>query len=342
MIVQRNSLWRGVFPWGLLLILLAPPSFGEVMRPLIYAATWRGCEESCRGALDHLTARGIPFAVEIRDAQQQSTTVTRWIEEIRQLQPDLILTWGPEVTLGLVGPYDAPDEGFIRDIPVVFMYVAEMVKSKIIAPNDQKTTGRPNVAGTNYVVPLEAQINAIRDYRPLTRLGLVFDPTQSGSVQRRDGLAALGEVMGYTLVAEPLVLDGQGVPDVNQLPAVMDRLAARRPDFIHFGFSSFLIVNMAEFTALAVERGLPIFSAGALPLQRDRGGQALLGLFNSLRSVGVLAGIQIEEILVNGRAPGALPIAQFNRFSMQINMPVALELGLYPPLGLMSFAELLR
>ncbi len=308
----------------------------------IYVATWRGCEEACQGVMAYLQERGLNAEFILRDAEQQHLNLLGWIAEIRELQPDLVLTWGPDVTLGIVGPYDAPPDDYIRDRPVVFMYVAEMVNSKIVAPNEAGTSGRPNVAATDYVVPLGAQINAIRDYRPLTRLGLVYDPTQSGSVQRRDTLAELGKTMDYLLVAEPLVIDETGSPSLAALPEVMDRLALQHPDFVHFGFSSFLVVNVAEFTRLAVERNLPIFSAGAVPLQKDRGGQALLGLFNSLRSIGVLAGIQIEEILRNGRSPGELPIARFNRFSMQINMPVALELELYPPMGLMGFAELLR
>jgi len=303
----------------------------------IYVVTWRGCEESCEGFLEYFKANEIAAQFIIRNAEQDPARLPLLREEARRLQPNLILAWGSTVTLGLVGPWDTDDSQYIRDIPVVFMYVAQMVESRIT--RSEEVTGRRNVAGTDYSVPIESQLRAIQAYRPFDRLAIIYDPTQEGSVKRVEAVRRFTESLDFNLIAEPLPLGADGRPDPASLPAVVERVAAQRPQFLYFGYNSFLIRNVQEFTRLAVAHGLPVFTGGPLPLVE---GEALLGLFNRLRSVGRLAAYQAEQILVHGVSPGDLPIARFNRYSMAINMPVARKLRLYPPMLLLSYAEILE
>lgn len=303
----------------------------------IYVITWRGCEESCEGFLEYFEANDIPAQFIIRNAEQNPDLLPGFRDEARALDPDLILTWGSTVTLAVIGPWDVKDSQYITDKPVVFMYVAQMVESKIT--RSLETTGRPNVAGTDYSVPLESQLRAIQAYRPFDRLAIIFDPAQEGSVRRVEAVRQFTESLDFTLIAEALPLGDDGRPDPAKLPEVVERVAAQRPQFIYFGYNSFLIRNVEEFTRLAVEHGLPIFTGGPLPLVK---GQALLGLFNRLRSVGRLAAYQAEQILVHGTSPEELPIARFNRYSMAINMKVARQLELYPPMLLLSYAEIIE
>jgi len=303
----------------------------------IYVVTWRGCEESCEGFLEYFEANQISAQFIVRNAEQDATRLNGFRDEARALQPDLILAWGSTVTLGIVGPWDSNDPRYIRDIPVVFMYVAQMVESRIT--RSLESTGRPNLAGTDYSVPIESQLRAIQAYRPFDRLAIIYDPTQEGSVKRVEAVRQFTKALDFTLIAESLPLGPDGRPDPASLPAVVERVAAQRPQFIYFGYNSFLIRHVAQFTQLAVDHGLPVFTGGPLPLVK---GHALLGLFNRLRSVGRLAAYQAEQILVQGSTPGELPIARFNRYSMAINMRVARKLELYPPMLLLSYAEILE
>jgi putative ABC transport system substrate-binding protein len=41
-------------------------------------------------------------------------------------------------------------------------------------------------------------------------------------------------------------------------------------------------------------------------------------------------------------APAAIPIETLARFSYLVNMPVAAQLDLYPPLKVLNYAELLK
>jgi len=304
----------------------------------IYVATWRGCEETCRGFLDYVRATKIPAEFILRNAEQNKDKLPEFVREARRMAVDLVVTWGGTVTLEMIGPYDAVDPSrHLTDLPVVFMYVPQMVESKV-APN-LNSTGRANVAGTDYSVPIESQLSAITSYRPIKTLGVVFDSTQLESVQRLGAVTAAAAKVGIKVVSAPVPLNENGAPDPARLDDAVAGIKRDGAEFVYFGFSSFLITNVKRFAESAVARGLPVFTSGELPLVQ---GDALLGLYPSLQAIGQLAGFQAEKILMEHREPGDLPIARFNRYLMAVNMRVAKKLELYPPLSMISYIEMLK
>lgn len=305
-------------------------------KPLVYVINWRGCEQACKGLLGYFEQNKLPVELVMRDAQQQRSLVGEFVREARSMKPDVIVTWGNDVTLEVIGPHDAVDPArHVTDIPVVYMYVSQPIDAKIAKADER--TGRRNVAGTDYVVPLSAQVNAIAAYRPLKRLGILFDETQPGSVQRKDGMQALAGQMGYTLVAVPIPLGPDGKPAVDRLGQAMDRLAEEKVDFVYFGVSTFLIQHMKAFTRMAVDRGIPVFSGGQLPVENA---DALFAFFTRLEQIGALAGYQVERILKDPSRPaGELSIARLSRFTLLVNMRVARDLRLYPPVSMARIAE---
>ncbi|WP_207486035.1 ABC transporter substrate binding protein [Arenibaculum pallidiluteum] len=307
-------------------------------RPLVFLITWRGCEQACRGFHDYVARMKLPVEVVERDAGQDRRAIGGLVDEARARRAAAIVTWGNDVTYEVVGPYDAVDPArHVTDIPVVYMYVSGAVEGKISRGED--ATGRPNIAGTDYVVPLSAQINAINAYRPSRRIGMLYDPAQEGSVQRMEAIRDLAPRMDFTLIAVPLPLGATGRPDAARLAEAMDTLAAQQPDFVYFGLSSFLIQQVKPFTALALERGLPVFSGGQLPVEQA---DALLGLFTRLDQIGALAGSQVESILTQNIAPGEMPIARLNRFTLMVNMSVARTLEVYPPISIVRVADFIK
>lgn len=62
----------------------------------------------------------------------------------------------------------------------------------------------------------------------------------------------------------------------------------------------------------------------------------------SYYEVGRLAGRQAEAILIGGRNPGELPIARMTQFAVTINLSVAKQIGLFPPVSLLQIAEIVE
>jgi putative ABC transport system substrate-binding protein len=302
----------------------------------IMIATWRGCEEACQGFQDYLTEHGVDADFIFRDAGKKKETLSGFLAEARAEGVDLILSWGTSVTRGIAGTLtELGDPAFNHDIPNVFMIVADPIGVGIVESLDQ--TGRPNVTGTYNRVPEEVNIETIRAYLlSFKRLGLLYNTNEENSVLKRDEVAALTGPMGFELIALELPLGDDGKPRVEDIAPKMAGLKAAGVDFLYLGSSSFLRDNHDAVTGAAVENGIPVLS----PYERlVRESQALISVAARYYDVGRLAGGQAEKILVDGNAPGDLPVARMTNFAVVINMEVARKLKLFPPLDLLQVAE---
>lgn len=302
----------------------------------VLIATWRGCEEACRGFQDYLTEKGLDVEFILRDAAQNEEVLPGILAEARAAEVDLILSWGTSVSRGIAGTLaDLGDPAFNQEIPQVFMIVADPVGAGLIDSLD--STGRPNLTGTYNRMPEEVTVETIRTYRPDFRnLGLLYNANESNSVIKRDEIAALAETMGFALTALELPPGEDGKPRVDGISPKLAELKAAGVDFVYVGSSSFIQENGDAFTAAAIEHGLPVLS----PYERlVREEQALVSVAARYYDVGRLAGGQAERILVGGSAPGDLPVVRMTEFAVVINLSVAKALNIFPPMGLLQIAE---
>ena len=84
------------------------------------------------------------------------------------------------------------------------------------------------------------------------------------------------------------------------------------------------------------ENGLPTFAATQAPLLNSR---AMFGLVTEYYTLGRLAALQAEKILVDNVLPEELPVGHLSRYKLWINRDVVQEIGLYPPLEMIAVAD---
>ncbi len=302
----------------------------------VYLVAWRGWEDACQGFKDYFTAEGIPIEVIFRDAGRDKSKLPLFVAEAKALDVDLVVTWGTSVTLGMLGTHDGTDPAkHITDIPSVFMIVSQPVGAKVVP--DFTSSGR-NVAGTSYLVSEATQLKVARSYRPFDRLAVIYNPLEKNSVLNVTRLERLADSEGFELLARPVPVDAEGKPDAEALPGLVAEVAAAGAQWLYQGPDSFLNVNRDVLTGEAVRHGVPVFAAGENPVRRA---SALLGVVNRYYMVGQFTAHQAVRILVDKVSPRDLPIASPSRFSLIINMDVAKTLGLYPPINLLKFAEVI-
>ena len=298
---------------------------------------WRGETEVEAGFKSYLQERALPFDLIVRDAGQDPARIPALIAEAKQLKPDLVYTWGTPLTLGVVGAYDQADPiRHLTDIPVVFTMVAYPVESRIVP--DLGSSGR-NVTGTTHTVPVEAQIKAIRAFRPMQRLALLYNPTEPNAVINVGALRRAAQNLDFELLAQPLPLDAAGRPDPSTLPALIDRLAAWEPQFLYLGPDTFIGDYRQTVASEALRHHLPVFTATERPI---RDSAVLLGLVAPYYHLGRFTAFKAEQILLDRRPPQSLPIETLHRFTYLVKLPVAQELDLYPPLAILNYAEILE
>ncbi|MDQ3058336.1 MAG: hypothetical protein M3R45_02265 [Pseudomonadota bacterium] len=331
--VMRTGLIRAALAGIALPGLLLPVWAAPVKQ--VFLITNRGCEEICQSFRRSLESQG-PVNFIWRDAAGDISRVAGFAAEARALRPDLVATWGTGVTLAVVGPYDAPDpRRHLKNTPVVYMYVGDPVESKIARSASQ--SGRPNVAGANTAVPLEAQIRLLASYRPLARIGMLYNTDEPAAVTQAAKVRQAFEAHAVQVHEVRLPMTARGTPDAGSIPAALDQLARHKPDFLYHIGSTFTLSQVNAISAGAIARGMPMFSPTESAFRK---GSVLLGLISPLAGIGQVAAYQAGQVLFQGQQPGDLISPTLTHHSVLINMRAARALHIYPPMKLLRFAEL--
>ena len=311
-----------------------PAASGKPFR--IYRVTYRGRTEVEDGFDDYLAGNGIAVEFIERDADRGKAPMSGFVDEIRDLKPDLVYTWGTPVTLGIAGRHDAENkQDFITDIPIVFALVAAPVNAGLVA--DRERPGR-NLTGAVHVVPTETQLRAMQSYRPIERLGVLYTATEQNSVSIVEELRGLQGTMGFALVERQFRDDGAGRPSPDGIEELIGEIAADGANWLYLLPDTFLGTQYDRVSPAALAARLPTFGAAELAIRQ---GGALVALISRYYSVGQLAASKAVKVLRNETPIGEIPIETLKRFSLIINMPVAKQLELYPPIDMLNYAEVL-
>ncbi len=303
----------------------------------VFLVVWRGETDVEHGFRAHMRERGIPVRYTLRNLEQDRSNIPGIVAEIRTARPDLVHTFGTSTTLGILGARDAADPtAHVQGIPGVFSIVAYPIEANIV--ESFESTGRP-VTGTAFLPPVSRQLDALLQYRSVERLGVVYNSLERNSLINIEELRAEAAERGIELLEAPVPLDAEGRADAGRLPEVVDGLADDGAEFLYMGPDSFVTRNDVAITEAAVARGIPVFAGTEASFE---GSQAMLGFVSRYYLVGKLAGAQAERILVGGERPEDIPVRSLGRFALVIRMSVALELGIYPPLGLLRVAQVVE
>jgi putative tryptophan/tyrosine transport system substrate-binding protein len=311
------------------LALLAVAGAAEARSSRIYMALWRGPTEVEKAFAEYLREAGVSFELIVRDAGQDAKKIPAMTAEIKAMRPDLVYAWGTPMTLGLVGALGQVDPArHVTDIPVFFTMVASPVDARIVA--ELGASGR-NVTGVTHTVPLEVQLNATRSYGSFDRLGVIYNPKEDNSVATARRLAELGRAEGFVLVERQLT-------DPAAMPALVAELKREGAGFLYIPADTLVGQHRQALTRAAIEAGLPTFAAAELSI---RSADTLMGLVSRYDQVGRFTAHKARQIL-EGRPAGEIPVERLSRFSLIVRMPVARALRYYPPVGLLSLAEVIE
>ena len=291
-------------------------------------------EEGFRG---FLAEQGVRAEFTVRSIDGDRQRLPELVDEAKRLRPDLVYTYGADVTLGVVGRYDRVDpRRHVTDLPVVYTMVSSPEGTRIVP---SRRSSRRNVTGVDHTVPVASQIRAMRAYRPVTRLAVIYNPEEENSAHNVKQLRELAAETGFELLAEPVPLGADGLPDAAALPDLVTSLARREPQFLYLGADNFVAAHADAITAAATANLLPTFAVSEAAVSRSG---ALVGLVNRDRNVGRFTALKALQILVEGKRPAQIPNNTLGRFTLLVNMGAAERLGLYPPMAVLSYAEVVR
>ncbi len=302
----------------------------------ILMLTFRGETDVERGFRYFFEASGIKADFLTRDVERDATRVKGILDEtLPTFKPDLIYTYGTPNTLAVAGPYDAADPSrFVRDIPVVFALVAAPVPTKITS--SLPLSGR-NVTGAVHVVPTDVQMRAMQTYKAFSKVGVIYSPNESNSVVIVNEMKTFCDSIGAELLAQPLTMVGNR-PTGDGVEQFVRDLRNKGAEWLYLPPDTFLATIFNRIAPVAIDVGLPTFGSTEFFL---REGDGLVGLVSRYYSVGQLAASKAVQILVDKRPAKDVPIETLKRFALIINMKVAKRLGIYPPIVMLNYAEVI-
>lgn len=333
--IQRTTVFL------LLFMLIAWVSIGAAFAttPMRVAMIlWRGETEVERGFRDYLAEQGVNVRIEVFNLDRDMSRLPAVLAALRVRPPDLVYAWGTSITLGVAGRWDTKESGkYLTGIPILFTMVASPWETGIAPPPSRPA--RPDVTGVSHIAPLATQINAIRSYLPLRKMGIVYNPGESNSVSNVEALRRQAKIQEFTLLEAPVPLGPDGQPVALAIPRLVDELAAKGAQVLYIGPDNFIGNHRHVLTSSGIAKGIPSFTATELEI---RDGEAMFGLISRYDMVGRLTAAKAHAILIDRQLPAEIPIETLDRFNYLIRLPIARRLKLYPPLPLLRYAEIIE
>lgn len=319
-----------------LAVLMPVPALAQPEDELhIFMVVWRDETDVEHGFRAYLRERGIRARYTLRNLDRDRGRIPEIVEEIRATQPDLVHTWGTSTTLGIFGPVEGADpDKVVRGIPGVFSLVAYPVAAGIVRSFAE--TGRP-VTGTAFLPSITAQIRTLQSYLPFRRLGVIYNPLERNSTLNVEELRMAAAAGDFTLIEAPVPPGADGKADPGAIPALVRHIAREKADVLYSGPDSFLGLYGGQITRRAADAGIPTFAVAERGFAES---EAMIGFTSRYFVIGRLAGSLAERILLDRVPPDQIPVARLSRYTLSIRMPVARELEIYPPIGLLRVAEI--
>ncbi|MEM9044512.1 MAG: ABC transporter substrate-binding protein [Pseudomonadota bacterium] len=310
-------------------------------RKSVFMVLWRGETRVEEGFRAYVAEKNLALDLEIVSLERDLSNLPSTLEKIREADPDLVYTWGTSTTLGIAGrdpnlasgPDDFPPQ--VLDKPIVFTMVSQPVRSRIVP--ELGPSGR-NVTGVSHIIPMETQLQAMQAYMPVDRVAVIYTDTEPNSVLAVEQLLDVGQEIGIKVDAYPVPLDSTGAPDPLVLPQMVQDAAAAGPQFLYMGPDSFIGQYAKIVTDAANELQLATFASTERTLASS---DSLYGLVAPYTEVGRLTAQKVEAVLFEGKDPSEVPVDTLQRFSYQVRIDVAREIGVYPAMSLMDYAEII-
>jgi putative tryptophan/tyrosine transport system substrate-binding protein len=282
-------------------------------------ASWTFVEAFLHGMRDFGYTDGHNFEFAPRFADGYIERLPMLAQELVQLRPSVILAPAS-------GPAVAAKRA-TATIPIVSPALADAVHLGLVA-----SVSRPggNVTGiTPYVEGLPAkQMELAREVVPrAARIGVLANVSDPKAPPQLQELEAAGRELGVTVV----VADAPTPDDVD---GALQMLADHRIDVMVVLQTSMLLSERQRIASLAATTRLP--AVYGYREHVDDGGLISYGV--DLRACFRRAAYYVHKIL-NGVAPGDLPIEFPTRLELVINLKTAKALGLDVPSSLLARAD---
>jgi putative ABC transport system substrate-binding protein len=278
-------------------------------------------QDAFEGTLQQLGwVKGHNIAIESRHSRGRQDTVAPLVAEIVGLGVDVIVAWGPPLSLAV--------KRATTQIPLVFILTFDPVDIGLVS-----NLARPggNVTGITSLASLEIfakRLQLLKEVVPsLSRVAVLVSTEQTRSERAKEALQAAAKALNVELA------------DIEvRVPADLEDAISKGRQHgaqaVYAWPSGFTFSFARQISDTATANRLPSvhsFREGALA-----GG--LLAYAADIKEEARRGAAYVDKIL-RGAAPGDLPVEQMSKYELLINLKTATALGLTVPPTLLATAD---
>ena len=301
----------------------------------IMMVLWDGCEEACHGFQDYISANNIDAKISVIDVKKNPKMIDEAIKKVHETRPDLLVTWGTMISVQMFGTEEqALKQGYSILVPGVFMVVSQPIESGLVS--SFVSQGR-NLTGVSQLPPVSEQIQAAKQFFPFKKLGVIYNSSEKNSTDVIEEMKKYASLLDFEVFEKQIPLDKTGTPEPKAIAGLAYELAEKKVDLFYLPPDYIMNENRDILYQTAVSLGIPVFSAseGAV-----RHGNALFSYTHKYYNIGQIAGFKAKQIL-EGTPAYNIPIETPIRGIFVVNMDVAKQFNVYPPLSLLPISELI-
>ena len=253
---------------------------------------------------------GTDVFIEWRHHEDRPERISKFVDEFVRLKLDVIVAWGSADTHAAARA--------TKTIPIVMLsYGGDPVKMGLAA-----SLARPggNVTGNQWFVDLTDLVvkryEILRQAVPAAaRIASMWTPwTPNPS----DSFRIVDEINHRVRKGFGWVVTDFVVPSPEEVPAVLDRIAAFKPDALYVGY----LARLPEITTFAIQQKL--VTIGHSPSVAQEGGLLFYGPDSSHL---VYRAMSFVDRILRGAKPGNLPIEQPLKYQLIFNAKTARAIG---------------
>ncbi len=296
----------------------------------VYMICWNGFDKSAEGFRDYLVSKDVKFNLIVRNLKENTENINQLKSEIKEKNPDIIITWGTAVTLGIFGPFNDNNTSgqFIRNIPGVFMAISDPKAVGIISNTNKNRSYLTGVTMNNSIEENLKNAKMIIDFK---RLGILFDSNNIIANETINKLKNLAPIMDIQIIEKQ--------EEENETIARQVKiLAEKNIDSIYLDQASMTDQDRQRVIREALKRNIPVISNNISDIKSG----ALIATVSGNYNIGLLAGLQAYQILINKKEPAKIPISPPAGNIIAVNPQIVKKMGIKIPIETISKIQFMQ
>jgi len=276
----------------------------------------RALDEARMGVIESLKRAGFEegknIKISYKNAQGDIANIPLILQSFSYEGADLIITSTTPCMLGALQ--------FVKNIPVVFTVAFSPEQVGIKNPPS-------NLTGVYDPIDMNEFLNIMNEIKPVSRLGIIFNSSETNAILGRDRLKS-------ECLKQNITLEEAAITNSSEVFQAASSLAHKKVDAFAVATDNTVNSALESVVKVSLKSGIPIYDTE--PSHVRKGALAGLGINNY--TWGIESG-KLAARIIKGEKPENIPMVKLTDKKLILNQSVAKKIGMSFPDNLIKIAN---